>query len=233
MRLGRKALSFYFNRRPLKGERLATRHMPGDAAKEEFGGRMQRLCVFCGSSTANSSIYADAARRLGALLASRGMELVYGGGHIGLMGILADAALEAGGEVIGVIPQSLQERELAHSNLTRLHVVETMHQRKALMADLADGFAALPGGFGTADELFEILTWAQLGLHAKPIGLLNVAGYFDFLLAWLNRAVGDGFLRTDHRALLLEADGPEQLLDRLTHYQPVRGAEKWIAETDR
>src|SRR5436309_4231437 len=138
-------------------------------------------------------------------MALRGIGLVYGGGHIGLMGILADAVLAAGGEAIGVIPQNMIDKELAHGKLTKLHVVSTMHQRKALMADLADGFAALPGGFGTADELFEILTWAQLGLHAKPVGLLNVAGYFDPLLAWVEQGVREGFLRPEHRGLLATA----------------------------
>jgi uncharacterized protein (TIGR00730 family) len=194
---------------------------------------MQRLCVFCGSSTGNSSTWADGARRLGESLAARDVGLVYGGGHIGLMGVLADAVLKAGGQVIGVIPQSLKDRELAHVGITKLYVVETMHQRKALMADLADGFAALPGAFGTADELFEVLTWAQLGLHAKPIGLLNLAGYFDFLLAWLDRAVGEGFLRPDHRRLLLESDDPARLLDLLMNYQPGQVPEKWIGEGDR
>src|SRR5947209_13562189 len=132
---------------------------------------MRRVCVFCGSSAGNRPEYADAARRLGAALVRRGIALVYGGGHVGLMGVLADAVLHGGGDVIGVIPQALVDRELAHERLTQLHVVSTMHQRKALMADLADGFAALPGGYGTGDELFEILTWAQLGIHAKPVGL--------------------------------------------------------------
>jgi uncharacterized protein (TIGR00730 family) len=176
---------------------------------------MRRLCVFCGSSVGARAEYAESARGLGRALAGRDLGLVYGGGHIGLMGVLADAVLGAGGRVFGVIPQSMVESELAHPGLTELHVVATMHQRKALMADLADGFLALPGGFGTADELFEILTWSQLGLHAKPIGLLNVAGYFDALLAWLDRAVADGFLRPEHRRLVAEAGEPEELLDRL------------------
>jgi uncharacterized protein (TIGR00730 family) len=178
-------------------------------------------------------VYAEQADRLGQGLARRGLGLVFGGGHIGLMGILADAVLQAGGEVIGVIPQSLVEKELAHSRLTELRVVETMHQRKALMADLADGFAGLPGGFGTGDELFEILTWAQLGLHAKPVGLFNVAGYFDPLLAWLNHATNEAFLKPDHRRLLLEADDPDRLLDALQAYRPAETPPKWINETDR
>src|SRR5271166_5111645 len=164
---------------------------------------MRRLCVFCGSSEGDRPVYVDSARLLGELLAAQRLGLVYGGGHIGLMGILADAVLAAGGEVIGVIPQALVDRELAHSCLSEMHVVASMHERKARMADLSDGFLALPGAYGTADELFEILTWAQLGLHARPIGLLDVDGFFDPLLAWLDRAVREGFLREDHRQLLL------------------------------
>jgi uncharacterized protein (TIGR00730 family) len=194
---------------------------------------MRRLCVFCGSSAGARPVYAEQARCLGQALVGRGLGLVFGGGHIGLMGILADAVLQAGGEAIGVIPQALVAKELAHAGLTELHVVDTMHQRKALMADLADGFAALPGGFGTGDELFEILTWAQLGLHAKPIGLLNVAGYFDPLLAWLDRAIEEAFLKPEHRRLLLEAEDAERLLDAFLGYRAAEATPKWINETDR
>jgi uncharacterized protein (TIGR00730 family) len=194
---------------------------------------MKRLCVFCGSSAGGRTIYADAAQRLGKAMAARGLAVVYGGGHIGLMGILADCVLDRGGSVIGVIPQSLVDKELAHEHLSELRVVLTMHQRKAQMADLADGFLALPGAFGTADELFEILTWAQLGLHAKPIGLLNVAGYFDPLLAWLDHAVREGFLRSAHRRLLLEKEDPERLLDRLEQYRPAGEVPKWIDAGER
>jgi uncharacterized protein (TIGR00730 family) len=194
---------------------------------------MRRLCVFCGSSPGDRPVYADAARRLGECLAARGLGLIYGGGHIGLMGVLADAVLRAGGEAIGVIPQSLVDRELAHGGLTNLRVVSTMHERKALMADLADGFVALPGGYGTGDELFEILTWAQLGLHSKPIGLLNVAGFFDPLLAWLDHTVHEGFVKAAHRHLLREASEPEQLLDRLAQSRPHPGTSKWITGPDR
>src|SRR5713226_8253785 len=176
---------------------------------------MKRLCVFCGSSTGTDPRYVDEARLLGKLLARRGWGLVFGGGHIGLMGVLADAVLQAGGEVIGVIPQALVDKELAHPGVTELRIVSTMHQRKALMADLADGFAALPGGFGTGDELFEILTWAQLGPHPKPIGLLNVGGFFEPLLAWLDHAGREGFVKPKHRRLLVEAKTPEELLDRI------------------
>jgi uncharacterized protein (TIGR00730 family) len=194
---------------------------------------MRSVCVFCGSSRGGRPEYADAARRLGAGLAGRGLEVVTGGGHVGLMGVLADSALAAGGRVVGVIPQALVDKELAHPRLTELHVVGTMHQRKALMADLSDAFAALPGGFGTADELFEVLTWAQLGLHAKPVGLLNVAGYFDALLAWADHAVREGFLPGEHRAVLRVAAEPEALLDLLRTPRPGPPAPKWIAAEDR
>jgi hypothetical protein len=194
---------------------------------------MKRLCVFCGSSRGSHPQFEETARQFGQRLAARGVGLVFGAGHIGLMGVLADAVLAAGGEAIGVIPQALVDRELAHNRLTQLHVVSSMHQRKALMADLADGFAALPGGFGTADELFEILTWAQLGLHDKPVGLLNVNGFFDPLLGWLDHAVREGFLRPKHRALLLVAADAEDLLARLEHYRPVGETARWIAPEDR
>jgi uncharacterized protein (TIGR00730 family) len=173
------------------------------------------VCVFCGSSTGKRPEYAEAAKRLGTAIARRGLELVYGAGHVGLMGILADAALVAGGRVVGMIPRSLVDRELAHRGLSELHVVESMHARKALMADRSQAFLALPGGFGTLDELFEILTWAQLGIHAHPVGLVNVAGYFDPLLAWIDGAVEGGLLREKHRAMLLVGNEPEELLERL------------------
>jgi uncharacterized protein (TIGR00730 family) len=194
---------------------------------------MRRLCVFCGSSQGKNAVHVHAARQLGELLVGRGLGLVFGGGHVGLMGVVAEAVLRHGGEAVGVIPQALVDRELAYDGLTQLHVVETMHQRKALMADLADGFIALPGGYGTADELFEILTWAQLGLHAKPIGLLNVAGFFDPLQEWLDRAVREGFLRPAHRRLLLEADEAGRLLDMLQTYRPPGETPKWIDKADR
>jgi uncharacterized protein (TIGR00730 family) len=174
-----------------------------------------RIAVFCGSKLGQQSVYRVAAERCGRALAERGVGLVFGGGHIGLMGVVADAAIAAGGETIGVIPQSMVESELAHPGLTRLEVVATMHQRKALMAELADAFLALPGGYGTLDELFEILTWAQLRLHAKPIGLCNVAGYFDPLLAWVQKALDEGFLAGKHRRLLRTAADPADLIDLL------------------
>ncbi len=194
---------------------------------------MRRLCVFCGSSTGRGPVYRKAASRLGELLAERRIELVFGAGHIGLMGVLADAVLQGGGVSIGVIPQALVDKELAHGSLTRLHIVETMHQRKALMADLADAFVALPGGYGTADEFFEILTWAQLGLHAKPIGLLNVAGFFDPLLAWVDHCVREGFVRPEHRETLLISANPEELLEMLLHRKPPAQTPKWIDSQDR
>jgi uncharacterized protein (TIGR00730 family) len=194
---------------------------------------MQRLCVFCGSQVGKQPIHKESARRLGRLLGQRRIGLVYGAGNIGLMGVLADAVLEAGGEAIGVIPRALVEKEVAHSSLTKLHIVDSMHQRKALMADLADGFAALAGGFGTCDELFEILTWAQLGMHNKPIGILNVAGYYDPLLAWLERMVNDGYLKAKHRELLKVADSPEELLNLLVHHHPRTVEEKWVEQGDR
>jgi uncharacterized protein (TIGR00730 family) len=173
---------------------------------------VKNVCVFCGSR-GGGPIYADAARSLGALLAGRGLALVYGAGHVGLMGVLADAVLAAGGRVVGVIPQGLVDRELAHTGLTELIVVDTMHQRKAVMAERSDAFLALPGGYGTLDETFEILTWAQLGLHAKPVGLLNVAGYFDGLLSWLDHALREGFVKPAHRELLAVDDDAGRLLD--------------------
>lgn len=174
-----------------------------------------RVCVYCGSNAGSSSSFANATRRLGTLLAERGIGLVYGGGHVGLMGVLADAALAAGGTVIGVIPEALHAREVAHRGLTELRVVGTMHERKALMAELADAFIALPGGLGTLDELFEIWTWAQLGMHAKPCGLLEVDGFFAPLIAWLDHATEVRFIRAEHRAMLTVDTDPERLLDRL------------------
>ena len=176
---------------------------------------MPRICVFCGSMTGESPIYAKPAQQLGMLLAKRNLGLVYGGGNIGLMGVLADAALAAGAEVIGVIPGGLAEKELAHAGLAELHIVESMHSRKALMADKANAFIALPGGYGTADELFEILTWRQLGLHDKPIGLLNVAGFFDPLLSWADLMVREGFLKPKNRRLIHVSDDAGKLLKLL------------------
>jgi uncharacterized protein (TIGR00730 family) len=176
---------------------------------------VQRVCVFCGASSGRTPAYADAARALGAAAAARGLGVVYGGGRVGLMGALADGALAAGGEVIGVIPQELVDRELAHDGLTELHVVGSLHERKALMAERADAFAALPGGFGTLDELMEQLTWSQLGLHAKPVGLLDVAGYWRPLIALARHVTEEGFVRESDLAAIAFAEDADALLDRL------------------
>jgi len=181
---------------------------------------MKRICVFCGSNAGARSEYAEAARALATVLAERKLGIVYGGGNVGLMGVLADAALARGGEVIGVIPQKLVDKEVAHRGVTELRVVETMHERKALMNDLSDAFLALPGGFGTLDEFFEVLTWAQLGFHGKPCALLNVAGYYDGMLAMLDHAVTERFLRPAHRELVIADTDPLRLLQRLSAFVP-------------
>ena len=188
---------------------------------------MKRLCVFCGSSPGNTPAYLEAARNLGRTLAREGIALVYGGARVGTMGAVADAVLEAGGEAIGVIPEALVAREVAHTGLTELHVVVSMHERKALMADLADGFVALPGGFGTFEEIMEVTTWAQLGMHHKPCGLLNVSGYYDHFKVFIDRAVMEGFIRPEHRAMLLIERDIERLLVRFKVYQPPI-VPKWI-----
>jgi uncharacterized protein (TIGR00730 family) len=188
---------------------------------------MKRVCVFAGSSAGNRPEYLAAAEDLGRVLAARGIGLVYGGARVGLMGAVADAVLADGGQVIGVIPQALVEKEVAHDGLTDLRVVTTMHERKALMAELADGFIALPGGWGTLDEFFEILTWAQLGLHEKPCGLLNVQGYYDGLLSFLEHSTAEGFVRREYRAMISVSESPAALLDALHKYAPPT-VEKWI-----
>lgn len=187
-----------------------------------------RLTVFCGSSTGRLPAYAEAARSLGREMVKRGTGLVYGGGGVGLMGVLADTVLEGGGEVIGVIPRSLVAREIGHAYVTDLRVVETMHERKALMAELGDGFVALPGGVGTLDELFESWTWAQLGLHKKPVAVLNVEGYFDGLLRLIDHTVQEGFMRSDYGGTLIAETEPGALLDRLAGYRPL--GEKWTVD---
>jgi uncharacterized protein (TIGR00730 family) len=176
---------------------------------------LRRLCVFCGSSAGTRPEYLRAAESLGAALAERGIGLVYGGASIGLMGAIADAVLARGGEVIGVIPQSLRSKEIAHASVTELRIVSSMHERKAQMAELSHGFIALPSGIGTLEELFEVWTWSQLGLHAKPVALLNVAGYYDALLAFLDRTREEGFVRAATRNILVTATEPDALLDRL------------------
>ena len=189
--------------------------------------QMRNICVFAGSSPGASPSYAAAARALGTALADRGIGLVYGGASVGLMGILADAALAAGGRAVGILPRGLFRREVAHAGLSELRQVASMHERKAQMADLADAFIALPGGYGTFDELFEIVTWAQIGLHNKPIGLLDVDGYFAPLLALIHHAASAGFIPPDHAHLLLHATDPVALLDRFAAYTPPDLAQKW------
>jgi uncharacterized protein (TIGR00730 family) len=188
---------------------------------------LKSICVFCGSNFGSRTEYGAAAESLGRLLANRGISLVYGGGRVGLMGRIADAVLAAGGKVTGVIPQALVLKEIGHDGLTDLKIVNSMHERKALMADLADGFIALPGGFGTLDEFCEILTWAQLGIHHKPCGVLNVNRYYDSFLQLLDHAVSELFLRPLHRAMVISHNDPETLLGRMMDYEaPVTG--KWI-----
>lgn len=188
--------------------------------------------MFCGSNPGRRPEYAGAAREMGRVLVERGLGLVYGGGRVGLMGIVADTVLAGGGEVAGVIPEALVAREVGHARLTALHVVRTMHERKAMMADLADGFVALPGGFGTFEEFCEVLTWSQLGFHPKPCGLLNVAGYYDPLLALFDHAVEEGFVPPQHRALVIEETDPARLLDRFAAFSPPTSS-KWISRDER
>ncbi len=192
---------------------------------------MKRVCVFAGSSSGARSEYGDAARRLGAALISRNLDLVYGGGAVGLMGLLADAVLEGGGQVIGVIPRPLVDREVAHPGLSELRVVASMHERKEQMAQLSDAFVALPGGLGTLEELFEIWTWAQLGIHRKPCGLLNAEGYYDSLLEFLNHAEAENFIESKNWSMLTLGEGADQLLDCLESYQDP-GVPRWVEESE-
>ena len=189
---------------------------------------MKRVCVYCGSSSGANPVHREAAESLGALLAVRGIGLVYGGGNVGLMGIIADAVLRAGGEVIGVIPTALMDKELGHSGVTKLHVTASMHERKQLMADLSDGFIALPGGIGTLEELFETFTWLQLGFHDKPVGLLNVAGFYDHLLTFLRHATAEKFMRDAHLESLLVETNAAALLARMAGFRAPSLA-KWEA----
>jgi uncharacterized protein (TIGR00730 family) len=193
---------------------------------------MKRICVFCGSSPGNRPEYRAVTEELGTELARCNIGLVYGGGNVGLMGVLADAVLSAGGEAIGVIPEHLMAREIGHNGLTKLHVVRSMHERKALMADLSDAFVALPGGFGTLEEFCEVVTWTQLGLHAKPCGILNVMGFYTPLLAMLDHAVEERFLKPENRALVLARESPPELLQALEEWRPVR-VEKWLDRETR
>jgi uncharacterized protein (TIGR00730 family) len=189
---------------------------------------VQRACVFCGSSPGARPQYTEATEDLGSLFVQHGITLVYGGASVGLMGRLADTVLSEGGEAVGVIPRALVEREIAHLGLTELHVVDSMHERKALMADLSDAFVALPGGLGTLDELFEVYTWAQLGLHRKPCGLLNVEGYYHDLADFLDHAVGERFVRDEHRDMLIVEEDPARMLERLQGFDPATLTPKWI-----
>ena len=189
---------------------------------------MKSICVYCGSSDNIDGEYKAAAHQMGTLLAARGLELIYGGGRTGLMGIVADAVLEAGGRVTGVITEQFNTPELAHPGLTAMEIEPSLHTRKARMAELAEGFVALPGGFGTLDELFEIITWAQVGLHEKPIGLLNVNGYFEPLLTFLQHVSNEGFIYTEHHDLYKINGTPEGLLELLNNHRPPEGLERWV-----
>jgi uncharacterized protein (TIGR00730 family) len=188
-----------------------------------------RIAIYCGSSRGHDPVFATAAAELATYLAKQGIGIVYGGGNVGIMGVVADAALAAGGEVIGVIPESLMAKELGHGGVTELHVTRSMHERKQLMVDLSDAFIALPGGFGTLDELFETLTWLQLGFHGKAVGLLNVAGFFDHLLTFLNHMSSSGFLKSEHLDCLITETDPIALLAAIRVFQP-QTCEKWIEE---
>ena len=188
---------------------------------------MKRICVFCGSNSGSDPIYAKTAETVGAFLAKNNIELVYGGGRVGLMGAIADTVLAGGGTVIGVIPESLAIKEVAHQNTTELHIVDSMHERKALMAEFADGFIALPGGFGTFEEFCEIVTWAQLGIHRKPCALLNVGGFYDNLIAMFDFSASQNFMRAEHRELVLIENDIEKLYELMVNYRPPF-IEKWL-----
>ena len=192
---------------------------------------MKRVCVFCGSSVGNRSTYRDAAVAMGTVLAAKGIGLVYGGGNVGLMGVVADAVLAGGGDVIGVIPQSLADREVAHLGVTDLRVVDSMHTRKAMMADLADAFIAMPGGVGTFEEFFEAVTWTQLGVHRKPCGLLNAGGFYTPLEAFIDQAVTEGFIKPVHRSIVVCDDDPARLLDKLANVT-LPDVPKWIRKEE-
>lgn len=191
-----------------------------------------RICVYCGSRPGNRPEYVETARLLGGLLVERGIGLVYGGASVGIMGAVADAVLKGGGEVIGVIPHGLVQKEIAHDHLTDLRVVGNMHERKALMAELSDAMVALPGGYGTFEELFETITWSQLGIHRKAIGLLNVGGFYDGLLSLVDHAIAEGFVPPEHRGLIVEATEPEDLLDLVAGYEPPPPVVKWLSKDE-
>jgi uncharacterized protein (TIGR00730 family) len=189
---------------------------------------VKHLVVYCGSSDAIPPVYVEAARAMGRVLVARGLTLIFGGGRTGLMGAVADAALQAGGEVIGIMPRQFNTPVLAHTGLSQMILVDSMHQRKARMAEMGDAFVALPGGFGTLEELFEILTWAQIGMHRKPIGVLNVEGYYDPLLAMIEQARRQGFIYAEHRGLIVCESTPTAVLDGLAAYAPPEGLERWV-----
>jgi uncharacterized protein (TIGR00730 family) len=195
--------------------------------------KMEKICVYCGSSAGKDPAYIQAAHALGEEIARRGLTLVYGGGKVGLMGEVARTTMQNNGRVIGVIPKALEEQELAFSELAELHVVGSMHERKAMMADLADGFIALPGGYGTIDEFFEILTWSQLGFHTKPCGIVNINHYYDLLLDFLDQSVKEQFIYQPHRELILQASNPVDLLDQFDVYQPVHmNKAEWVRKME-
>lgn len=190
-----------------------------------------RICVYLGSSAGNSPVYREAAEQFGTLLASKGIGLVYGGGMVGLMGVIADAVCAAGGEVIGVIPEALRAREHDHQGITELHVVKTMHERKAMMANLSDGFVTLPGGIGTFEEMFEAWCWSQLGYHNKPVGLLDVGGFYSGLRQFIDNVVDEGFLQPRHRSMLIVEKDPETMIERIVNYTPPEN-EHWLGARD-
>jgi uncharacterized protein (TIGR00730 family) len=190
-----------------------------------------RICVYLGSSPGNNPLYRDAAEQFGTLLARRGIGLVYGGGMVGLMGVIADAVCAAGGEVIGIIPEALRAREHDHPGISELHVVQTMHERKAMMANLADGFVTLPGGIGTFEEMFEAWCWSQLGYHNKPVGLLDVNGFYSGLRQFIDNVVEEGFLQPRHRSMLIVEKDPETMIDRIVNFVPPEN-EHWLGARD-
>lgn len=192
---------------------------------------MKSVCVYCGSNIGRQEAYSNAARILAKSLVDRDIKLIYGGASVGIMGLIADTVLQLGGQAVGVIPDALVQKEVAHKNLTELHVTQSMHERKTLMAELSDGFIAMPGGIGTLEEIFEIWTWAQLGFHKKPCGLLNIEGYFDSLTTFLNHAVEEQFIKTPHRSMLLIDADPEKLLDRFASYEPPT-IPKWVEKIE-
>ncbi len=192
---------------------------------------MNRICVFCGSKTGSNPVFLETAKQLGRVLAERGLDLVYGGASIGLMGAVADSVMGGGGRVVGVIPEAMATKEVAHDGLTEMHVVSSMHERKSVMARLADGFVALPGGFGSFEELLEMITWAQLGIHRKPVGILNVSGYYDPLIQLFERAIEEGFIKPRNRQLVVVEQEPDELLQTLLAHK-LPEVKRWITERE-